>query len=319
MTFQKNLSIGRSPQTLDLELLRTLGALQDLGSLERVAQHVGRTGSAVSLQLKRLETQCGRPLLRKVGRRLALTEDGESVLGYGRRILALHDDLLQKLHGTTHPLGIRLGVPQDVAERVLARVLARFGRSNPGVDLRVTVGRNAELDGMMARGDLDLAITFEPASTGSGDLIGEVPLRWLGSLESRWDGKTPLPLVMFEPPCLFRRTALEVLDRERLPWRPVFSSPSLSGLWAAVAAGLGFTVRSELGVPTGIVALPTNAMPPLPSLGLWIHGTSGPPAVEALRKTLVEVLRPAVAALATPPRRRRGVPRERSRGAWRGV
>lgn len=305
MTLEKNLSIGHSPQTLDLELLRTLGALQDLGSVERAAQHVGRTASAVSLQLKRLETQCGRTLVRKVGRRLTLTEDGESVLGYGRRILALHDDLLQKLHGDTHPLGIRLGVPQDVAERALARVLARFGRSHPGVDLRVMVGRNAELATMMARGDLDLAIAFEPVSSGGGELIGEVPLRWLGSLESRWDGTTPLPLVLFEPPCLFRRTALDVLDRQRLAWRPTFSSPSLSGLWAAVQAGLGFTVRSELGLPAGIIALPEDAMPRLPSLGLWIHGPSAAPPVEALRKTLVEVLRPAVAALATPPRRGR--------------
>jgi DNA-binding transcriptional LysR family regulator len=308
---KKNWSIEPSPATLDLELLRTLGALQDLGSLERVAPQVGRTVSAVSAQLKRLESQCGRPLFRKVGRRLTLTEDGEAVLGYGRRMLALNDDLLQKLHGDVHPLGVRLGVPQDVAERALARVLARFGRSHPGVDLRVTVGRNAEMLDMLGRGELDLAIAFEPREGASGDLVGEVPLRWLGSVELRWDGTTPLPLAMFEPPCHFRRVALEALDRSGLPWRPVFSSPSLSGLWAAVASGLGITVRSELGVPAGIAPLPEDALPPLPALGLWIYGVGGSPAVEALRKALMEVLRPAVAALATPPHRTRSRARRR--------
>jgi len=305
---QKNLSIGPSSPTVDLDLLRTLGGLQDLGSLERVAQQVGRTVSAVSWQLKRLESQCGRPLFRKVGRRLTLTEDGEAVLGYGRRMLALNDDLLQKLSGGAHSLAVRLGVPQDVADRALVRALARFGRSHPAVDLRVTVGRKAEIAEGIGRGELDLAIAFEPMPGGAGELVGEVPLRWLGSLEARWDGTTPLPLALFEPPCIFRRAALDALDRARLPWRPVFSSPSLSGLWAAVAAGLAFTVRSELGTPSGIIPLPPDAMPPLPSLGLWVYGAPGADPVEALRKALVETLRPAVSALATPPRRRkRGV------------
>jgi DNA-binding transcriptional LysR family regulator len=302
---QKNLSIEPSAPTVDLDLLRTLGALQDLGSLERVAQHVGRTVSAVSWQLKRLESQCGRPLFRKVGRRLTLTEDGEAVLGYGRRMLALNDDLLQKLSGGAHPLAVRIGVPQDVADRALVRALVRFGRSHPGVDLRVTVGRNAEVAELIGRGELDLAIAFEPMPGGAGELVGEVPLRWLGSLEVRWDGTTPLPLALFEPPCIFRRAALDALDHARLPWRPAFSSPSLSGLWAAVAAGLAVTVRSELGAPSGIIPLPPDAMPPLPSLGLWIYGAPGAEPVEALRKALVESLRPAVSALATSPRRRK--------------
>ena len=290
---------------MDLELLRALGALRDLGSLERVAQHVGRTVSAVSSQLKRLETQCGRALFKKTGRRLTLTEDGEAVLGYARRMLALNDDLLQKLRGGAHPLAVRLGVPQDVADRALVRALVRFGRAHPTVDLRVTVGRNVEIAEQIGSGELDLAIAFEPMPGGAGELIGEVPLRWLGSPEVRWDGTTPLPLALFEPPCVFRRAGLDALDRAGLPWRPAFSSPSLSGLWAAVAAGLAFTVRSELGAPPGIFPLPPGVIPSLPSLGLWIYGAPGAPAVEALREALVDALRPAVAALATPPRRRR--------------
>ena len=305
MILQKNLSLEPSPPTINLELLRTLGALQDLGSLERVAHHVGRTVSAVSSQLKRLESQCGQPLFRKIGRRLTLTEDGEAVLGYGRRMLALNDDLLQRLGRGTHPLAVRLGVPQDVADRALVRALARFGRAYPKVDLRVTVGRKAEIAELVGRGELDLAVAFEPMPGGAGELVGEVPLRWLGSLEVRWDGTTPLPLALFEPPCMFRRAALDALDRARLPWRPVFSSPSLSGLWAAVSAGLAYTVRSELGAPSGIFPLPDDAMPPLPSLGLWVYGGSGAEPVEALRKALVETLRLAVDALSSPPRRRR--------------
>ena len=302
---QKNLSIEPSPPTVDLELLRALGALRDLGSLERVAHQVGRTVSAVSSQLKRLESHCGRTLFRKVGRRLTLTEEGETVLGYGRRMLALNDDLLRKLRGDGHPLAIHLAVPQDVADRVLARVLARFGRAHPEVDLRVTVARHREIAEQLSSGALDLAVAFEPMPGGAGTLVGEVPLRWLGALEMRWDGKRPLPLALFESPCIFRQLGLDALDRVGIPWRVVFGSPSLSGLWAAVGAALAFTVRTELGAPSGIVALPDDVLAPLPSLGLWVYGAPRSPVVDALREALLEALRPAVDALATPPRRRR--------------
>src|SRR5262249_62121222 len=120
-----------------------------------------------------------------------------------------------------------------------------------------------------------------------------------------WVGPPPSPLALSGPPCVFRQPGLDALDRAGLPGRPAFSSPSLSGLWAAVGAGLAFTVRSELGAPPGITPLPSGLLPPLPSLGLWIHGAPGAPAVEALRQALVDVLRPAVAALARPLRRPR--------------
>src|SRR5215813_11146641 len=137
--------LRQAMQTLDLELLRTLSLVQETGTLARASRRVGRTLSAVSLQLKRLESQCGRPLFRKAGRRLELNAEGERVLAIGRRMLALNDQLLEDLHEDVAGVTIRLGLPQDVAERWLPTALARFARLNPRAQLSVRVERNVQL------------------------------------------------------------------------------------------------------------------------------------------------------------------------------
>ena len=296
--------------TLDLELLRTLSLVQETGTLARASRRVGRTLSAVSLQLKRLEAQCGRPLFRKTGRRLELNADGERVLAAGRRMLALNDQLLESLRTEEARTPLRLGVPQDIAERWLPEALARFSRAHAHVQLEVRVENNLLLRQLLADGALDLAVTFD---RDGGPLPSEVqlPVRWLAHPDFRWDPATPLPLVVFESPCIFRRMALEALDRAGIAWRVAFSSPSLSGLWAAVSAGLGVTVRTELATPSRVVPLRSSRLPTLPPLafGVEVAGEPASRSVEELREVLAEILTQAAA-----PRGRERLPRRRSRG-----
>jgi len=294
-------------QTLDLDLLRTLSLVAETGTLARASRRVGRTLSAVSLQLKRLESQCGRPLFRKAGRRLELNAEGERVLAAGRRMLALNDELLEGLQLEEATSQVRLGVPQDIAERWLPDALARFARTHPGVQLEVRVENNLGLRRLLSEAALDLAITFDP---GGGPVpVGvRLPVRWLSGPHFRWDGATPLPLVVFEAPCTFRRMALEALDRAGLPWRIAFSSPSLSGLWAAVSAGLGVTVRTELGTPPRVVPVRSPRLPALPPLAFGVEAAGEPVSrtVHELRTLLADLLTRAgrEASRLGPPRRR---------------
>ncbi len=303
-------------ETLDLELLRTLSLVQETGTLARASRRVGRTLSAVSLQLKRLEAQCGRPLFRKVGRRLELNAEGERVLAAGRRMLALNDQLLESLRTDEAETRLRLGVPQDVAERWLPEALARFSRARPRVQLEVRVENNRVLRQLLADGGLDLAVTFD---RDGGPLPSEIelPVRWLAHPDFRWDPSTPLPLVLFEPPCIFRRMALEALDRADLAWRVSFSSPSLSGLWAAVSAGLGVTVRTELATPSRVVPVRWSRLPALPPLAFGVEVAGEPPSrtVEELRGLLAELLRRAADARPEQVRRRVGRSRPQPRAA----
>jgi DNA-binding transcriptional LysR family regulator len=293
--------------TLDLDLLRTLSLVQETGTLARASRRVGRTLSAVSLQLKRLESQCGRALFRKAGRRLELNAEGERVLAAGRRMLALNDQLLESLRTEEVDPLLRLGVPQDIAERWLPDALARFSRAHPRVQLEVRVENNLALRQLLVDGGLDLAVTFDRQG---GPLPSEVqlPVRWLGRPDFQWDPATPLPLVLFEAPCIFRRMALEALDRAGLPWRVSFSSPSLSGLWAAVSAGLGVTVRTELATPSRVVPLRFARLPALPALGFGVELAGDPSSrtADELRAVLVEVLERAAAGVSPA---RRGSPR----------
>lgn len=305
-------------QTLDLELLRTLSLVQETGTLARASRRVGRTLSAVSLQLKRLEGQCGLPLFRKSGRRLELNAEGERVLAAGRRMLALNDQLLESLRTEEAEARLRLGVPQDIAERWLPEALARFSRARPRVQLEVRVENNLALRQLVADGGLDLAVTFDRSG---GPMPSEVqlPVQWLAHPDFRWDPSTPLPLVLFEAPCTFRRMALEALDRAGLPWRVSFSSPSLSGLWAAVSAGLGVTVRTELATPSRVVPLQSPRLPSLPPLAFGVEVAAEPPSRTAgeLRAVLRELLARAAGGVGVSPAqrgsRRPAPPRRRRR------
>lgn len=278
---------------LDLDVLRTLVAAVDLGGFGRAATQVGRSQSAVSLQMQRLEAQLGRPLFRKEGRRLALTDAGDTVLAYARRLLALNDEAVAAVRGVAIAGSVRLGLTQDLAEPALTPVLARFARAHPAVHVEVRIERSATLLDQLANGRLDLVVLFTRAE---GNALTELPIAWIAPEGFAWDRTRPLPLVLFEAPCLFRQAGIEALDAARIPWRIALTSPSLSGLWAAVAAGLGIGVRTAYGLPKGLATL--AGLPALPSVSLQIRTSASPLslAAERLKEILEETLRTTVAS-----------------------
>lgn len=277
---------------LDLDLLRSLVAAIDLGGFGRAAAKLGRSQSAVSLQMQRLEAQLGRPLFRKEGRRLALTDAGDTVLAYARRLLALNDEAVAAVRGVAVSGSVRLGVTQDLVEPALTPVLARFARAHPAAHVEVRVERSGALVDQLAGGRLDLVVLF---TRDTGDALAELPITWIGPNGFSRDRTQPLPLVLFEAPCLFRQVAIEALDSAGIPWRIALTSPSLSGLWAAVSAGLGVGVRTTYGLPKDLAVI--DGLPPLPSVGLQIRTSTAPlsPAATRLKEILEETLRTSVA------------------------
>ncbi len=84
---------------VSLDSLRTLVITQDVGGFGRASERLGRTPSAISLQMKRLQDEIGVPLFSKQGRKLLLTEQGEIALRYARRVLELNDEMIDVLRG----------------------------------------------------------------------------------------------------------------------------------------------------------------------------------------------------------------------------
>ena len=285
--------------TFDLDALRTMVLGTELGSFARAAERLGRSQSAISMQLKKLEQQAGRPLFRRDGRGLAPTEAGDALLAYARRIVALNDEAAASLGATAAEASVRLGLPQDYFEDVMPDAVARFGRCRPGVHVEVRAGRNFALAQEVRAGRLDVAIAYFPqGSDGHGAMLGAQPLYWYAGGAAPAPGvDVPLPLVLFDHPCLFRQMALQSLERAGRRWRPALTTPSLPGVWAALRLGHGVTVRTAHRVPAGIREAGRQCdLPALPAIELRLLAADGlSPAAAALCAILREVVRERVA------------------------
>ncbi|MDV4169579.1 LysR substrate-binding domain-containing protein [Rhodovulum sp. FJ3] len=286
--------------TFDMDALRTMVAGVELGSFARAANRLGRSQSAVSMQLKKLELQAGQQLFRKAGRGLATTEAGDRLLAYARRILALNDEAAASVNATAVGATVRLGLPQDFAEDILPMVLERFSSKWPGVHIEARAGRNYSLETDVSDGGLDIAILFALAGSGKDDtLIARLNMVWLAPWKAPSDeADNAMPLVMFDHPCLFRQAAIEALEAAGQPWRAALTTPSLQGVWAALRTGLGVTVRTTYGCPDDLdVVHHAPLFPPLPKIDLHlIAGHDLSPAALDLHTIVREVFRERLCA-----------------------
>ena len=267
---------------LSLDSLRTLVITQDLGGFGRASERLGRTPSAISLQMKRLQEEVGVPLFQKQGRKALLTEQGEIALRYARRVLELNDEMIDTLRGSSLAGVVRIGFAQDFTVNVLPLVIARFNAVYPLVKLEVTVDLGQVLLQAIDSGDLDLALTLGGAQKKTAHLLSELPLHWIASPGFRDRARQPLPLALFNPPCLCQTRGLEALDGAGRPWRVAMTSPSLTGLWAAVSAGLGLTTRAELGLPADVQIIDLG-LPPLGTIPIVLHRRRSLRAPNAMR------------------------------------
>jgi DNA-binding transcriptional LysR family regulator len=297
--------IVMSRVTFDLDVMRSFVTGIELGSFAKAADRLGRSTSAVSAQLKKLEDHAGTALLRKSGRGMALTEAGEVMLGYARRLLELNDEAVSAVRGVQLEGRVRLGLQEDFGESLLPEVLGRFKRAHPRLRVEVHIARNTTLLQSLHGGGLDLALAWE---TDLGTLHAEhvytLPMRWIvagGEQDIAMpEAGEPLPLVVLDAPCLMRTAATTALDHAGVPWRIAFTSASLAGTWAAVKAGLGVSVRTPLGLPAELRALDAReaGLPVLPQLGLALYRSEAEPepAVARLAGLIMQRLRESALA-----------------------
>ncbi|WP_374385045.1 LysR substrate-binding domain-containing protein [Dongia sp.] len=279
---------------LDMDVLRSFVTGTELGSFAKAAERLGRSQSAISLQLKKLEDQVGETLLKKEGRGLALTPPGEILLSYAKRMLELNDEAVAATRGVAVEGWVRLGLVQDFAESWLPILLGRFARAHPQIKVDVLVDRGANMAEAVSKGELDLALCWGDYPSPRRQKVAEIPLRWIGAADFALQPGQPVPLIAFKQPCTFRARAIEALDAAGMPWRIAFTSPSLAGLFAAVEAGLGVTPRTAEGLPArlklldGASGLPAMRQP----IDLFLHvgADTPPPATARLKEALMETL-----------------------------
>ncbi len=257
---------------LDLDLLRCFVLVAEARGFTAAGEALGLTQSAVSLRIKRLEEIVRRPLFRRTSRAVALTRDGETLLGYARRLLALNDEAVRRLVAPPVAGRLRLGVADHFVPRSLAPILARFARTYPEVRLEVEVGRSHELRAKQAEGGLDLVLGKRRDGETTGVPIWTETVVWAAAPDWSAPADRPLPLALLPEGCLFRERALAALARAGLPFEPVFTCDSLLGLAAAAQAGFALTVLGRSGFPPGLIEVPD-----LPALGVVEMALFGDP------------------------------------------
>ena len=220
---------------IDVDQLRTFIAIAETGSFTKAAEVVNKTQSAVSMQMKRLEERLERPIFARDGRASKLTEDGQRLLDYARRIVKLNVETLAAFSDAELSGRVRLGVPDDYADRYLPEIMARFSRAYPGVELTVICEPTVDLLERIDANEIDLAIVTNCETKRASETFRRERLL-LGDLEPH---PTHLeerpPLALGRPTCSWRRAAIEWMEKVGRPYR-VLSSSSNAGAVAAACS-----------------------------------------------------------------------------------
>lgn len=252
-------------RTLDLVALRSFVAVVDAGGVTRAAGLLNLTQSAVSMQLKRLEEGLGLGLFARAARRLTLTPEGEQLLGFARRMLALNDEALARLTSAAFEGEIRLGVPHDIVYPAIPGILKRLSLRYPRLRINLVSSFTLLLKEGFARGELDIILTTEDAPGPGAEELALRPLVWVGAEDGQVWQKRPLR-IGFKDSCIFRRRAVAALDAAGIAWEMAVDGESEQAIEATVAADLAVSARLTNAMPQGL--FPIEARGGLPDLGV---------------------------------------------------
>lgn len=276
-------------RNIPTDLLRTFVTVLELGSHSRAGERLGRSQPTVSLQIKRLQHLLDTTLFEKSAGELRLTEDGETVAAYARRMLALNDDLVQRLTRRDGAMRLRIGIPDDYAGRFMPLLMSHLAHEQAGMHLEVACDVSHRLIDGVREGLYDIVLAMSAdAPARSAFKSWPEPLAWVAA-----DGPTapqtaavrPLRLVGYPQGCVYRRSMVEALHRESIEFEVVYASLSFAGIEAAVASGFGLTALARRVVPAGLQIMATDGT--LPALGevrvgLYVNEQSRGPQVDAV-------------------------------------
>ncbi|MGF6211414.1 LysR family transcriptional regulator [Comamonas sp. 4034] len=281
---------------MQLDWLKCFVAVVDTGTLSSAATEVFRSQSAVSMQIKKLEDAMGHRLLDRSSRRLQLTPEGQTLLGYARRMLDLQAEARQALHNQPLTGRVRLGVPDDYAQKYLTPVLRRFALRHSSVEIELNCEQSTALIPRVAQGDLDVALVSRDHAR-RGILLFHEPMVWVGSPQFELWRRDPLPIAVYEEASLARRGAMHALAQQGRRYKVVYNSSSLAGQIAAVESGLAVAALTQCSAPAHLQQLGIEhglgPLVPMEVAAYRSRASRGNAAVDGLQQLLVQTLRQA--------------------------
>jgi DNA-binding transcriptional LysR family regulator len=278
-------------KTFSIELMRAFVAVVDANSFTAAARQLNSTQSTVSQKILRLEDAAGQHLLDRRRRGVQLTEAGEQLLGYARRMLALNNEAIAAMSGTAVGMTLRLGLPEDFASRLVTPTLAQFMRDHPNIKLEVTSGLSRDLQRAFNMGEFDLIMVKQKRGETTGVMHWPEPLCWLESAVHPLPAVDPLPLVAFPPNGLYRNDMMRALDDIGRRWHLVYTSSSLASIQSAIAEGLGVSLLPRRTALPGHRVMTSSGMPEMEAMEIAInHANDAPRQIGQIAALLAQAV-----------------------------
>lgn len=260
---------------LEIDLLRSFAAVAAYRNFTQAARATGRTQSAVSLQIKRLENIVGERLFERTRRSVAITHAGETLLVYANRILATNDEALSHIQRPEAAGLVRIGAPDDYATFLLPPILSAIGKAYPRLQFEVACDNASDLLPRLDEGALDVVVATHPATAVAGEIARYEPLCWVAAPGYRDDPDAPLSLVLFPAGCVCRDIALDALRRINRSWRVAYSTRSVGLMEKAILESSGVSVMEASTIPAHLEIInEREGFPPLPHVVISVHRSS---------------------------------------------
>lgn len=278
---------------LDLDQLNTFIAIAETGSFTRAADQVFKTQSAVSMQMRRLEEKIGQPIFVKDGRINRLSDDGEKLLVYARKMLKLNDETINAFSGDQLEGSIRFGTPDDYADRFMPSIIAQFAQTHPNIELNVVCEPSRELHLRMENNELDVALVTHDDIKSLSEVIRTEPLYWVTSHNHMVHEEEVIPLAIGRDDCCWGDVAFAALDKANRDYRIIVASHSATVIVSAVLAGLAVAPLPECALQYGMrILTEVDNFPQLgmTKIGLLKRPGAAPTLVEALSKHIIASL-----------------------------
>ena len=281
---------------LDLTLLRNFVVVARVGSISLAALQIGRTQSALSMQMQRLEETIAQPLFHRSGSGMKLTAAGEKLLAHAETLLLQHDEILADMSGEGLKGSLSLGCPEDYSIAFLPALLKGFCALHPHVELRMVCAPTFELRPMLARRQIDMALVSLPDPAAS-EVIRQERFVWVANeAEPKILAQEVLPLALSAPMTLDYRAACAAMDAVNRRYRVAYASNSLAGLIAITRSGHAISVLTRTAVPFDL-RIVSAGLPLLPTIGIALEFSKAKPSV--LATTLAEHIRVVLPGLKT--------------------
>lgn len=283
----------------DSDLMRSFLAVADTGSVTAAADRLGRTQSAVSLQIKRLEENLGQPLFNRLARGVALTPRGAQLLPYARRVVSLLDEAAIALREKPLTGPVRVGIPDEYSGTVLPRALAAFDERHEGVQVTVRCDHSEGQMRALEADELDLAVIYDWSYVQDGELLCIDPTVWVTSVAHAQHLRRPVPVGLYFRSDWCRDFAEASLNQQGIDWRPAWLCDLAAGFRVAVSNGVAIAPLSRSTIPAGCRELTAaDGFPIVDSARVVLRrnprGTS--PAIEGMAAMLREAFRPLAEA-----------------------